>query len=108
MVTGVAREVGVGVRPSSGGGAGPAADTPGRAQRRRWLEEQGEAAAARGQVRQSWLYDCEWFTLLPLAVLDAELRSYAEELGIAYASDEGYERLGQLLERLDPPDDDYA
>jgi hypothetical protein len=27
-------------------------------------------------------------TLLPLAVLDDELRSYAEELGIAYTSDE--------------------
>ena len=62
---------------------GPAADTPDRAQRRGWLEEQGEAAAARGHVRQSWLFHCEWFTLLPLAVLDDELRSYAEELGIA-------------------------
>jgi hypothetical protein len=87
---------------------GPAADTPDRAQRRRWLEEQGEAAAARGHVRQSWLFHCEWFTLLPLAVLDDELRSYAEELGIAYASDERYERLAQLLERLEPPDNDYA
>jgi hypothetical protein len=67
---------------------GPAADTPDRAQRRRWLEEQGEAAAARGHVRQSWPYHCEWFTLLPLAVLDDKLRSYAEELGIAYVSDE--------------------
>jgi hypothetical protein len=87
---------------------GPAADTPDRAQRRRWLEEQGEAAAARGHVRQSWLFHCEWFTLLPLAVLDDELRCYAQELGIAYASDERYERLAQLLERLEPPDNDYA
>jgi hypothetical protein len=87
---------------------GPVADTPDRAQRRRWLEEQGEAAAARGHVRQSWLFHCEWFTLLPLVVLDDELRGYAEELGIAYASEERYERLAQLLERLEPPDDDYA
>jgi diadenosine tetraphosphatase ApaH/serine/threonine PP2A family protein phosphatase len=85
---------------------GPAADTPDRALRRSWLEEQGEAAAARGRIRQSWLYQCEWFTLLPLALLDDELRSYAQELGIAYASDERYERLAQLLERLEPSDDD--
>ena len=87
---------------------GPAADTPDRAQRRGWLEEQGEAAAARGHVRQSWLFHCEWFTLLPLAVLDDELCCYAQELGIAYASDERYERLAQLLERLEPPDNDYV
>ncbi|HET6172871.1 MAG TPA: hypothetical protein VFD90_09705 [Gaiellales bacterium] len=87
---------------------GPAADTPDRAQRRKWLEEQGEAAAARGHLRQSWLYHCEWFTLLPLAVLDHELRSYAEELDIAYAGEESYELLAQLLERLEPPDDDHV
>jgi hypothetical protein len=41
-------------------------------------------------------------------VLDDKLRSHAEELGIACASDERYERLAQLLERLEPPDGDYV
>jgi hypothetical protein len=79
-------------------------DTPRRAQRRKWLEEQMEHVAEQGDPLQAWLYNREVWSLTPLSDVDQRLASAAQTYAdLDYTSDIRIERLAQLFERLAPP-----